>query len=85
MRFFHADWVEVYLGTDYGEYLRKQTLLQNSGVKFKAKTRRNSRRFSINFPGAGSLGLTRGGLRIKDYYVILVPRENAVYAGRLLE
>ena len=51
MKLFDADWVEVYLSTDYEEYLRKQIMLREGGMKFKAKTRNNSLRFSMNFLG----------------------------------
>lgn len=81
---FHTDWIEVYLSTDYKEYLRKQILLREGGMKFKAKIRNNSLRFSMSFLGGRSGGLSRGGPPIKDYYVILVRREDAAYANFLL-
>ncbi|QAT50997.1 hypothetical protein EQM14_15160 [Caproiciproducens sp. NJN-50] len=84
MKLFDADWVEVYLSTDYEEYLRKQIMLREGGMKFKAKIRNNSLRFSMNFLGGRSGGLSRGGPSIKDYYVILVRRADAAYAKFLL-
>lgn len=82
---FQLNWVEVYLSTNYEEYLRKQILLREAGMKFKAKIRNNSLRFSMNFLGGRNEGLFRCGPPIKDYYVILVRREDAAYAKYLLD
>lgn len=84
MRLFHVGWVEVYLSADCGEYLRKQILLREAGMKFKAKTRNNSLRFSVNFFGGRGAGFSRERPPIKNYYVILVRREDAAYAKFLL-
>lgn len=82
---FHMNWIEVYLSTDYEEYLRKQIMLREGGMKFKAKIRNNSLRLSMNLFGGRNESLSRGGPPIKDYYVILVRREDAAYAKYLLD
>jgi len=84
---FHFDWVEVYLSTDYGDYLKKQNVLRKAGLEFKTKIRNNSLRLSMNILGTPSdrdTFLSRGGLPVKDYYVIFVRRRNSDYVRRLL-
>jgi hypothetical protein len=80
----HTDWVEVYLSADYEEYLRKQILLREAGMKFRAKVRKNSRGHPADFLRGGGEGPPKGKPPIRDYYVILVRRENAAYAKFLL-
>ena len=53
-------------------------------MKFKAKIRSGSLRFSMNFLGGRGEGPPGGRPPIRDYYVILVRREDAVYAKFLL-
>lgn len=87
MRLFRTAWAEVYLSTDYGDYLKKQDMLRKSGLEFKAKIRNNSLRLSMNIlGGAGgrNASLSRGGLPVKDYYVIFVRRGDMDYVNYML-
>ncbi|MCI1966054.1 MAG: hypothetical protein LKJ17_08000 [Oscillospiraceae bacterium] len=85
MKPLRRDWVEVYLSTDYKEFLRKQILLREAGLKFQAKTRKNTLRFTVKSFFSKAVGNSDGGSSVKDYYVILVNKKDAPYAIFILE
>lgn len=77
MSIFKASWQEVFFSMDQQEFFKCQNTLRENGIRFKVKTENNSLRASINNLDGRSAGLSRGSLPVKDYYKILVQREDA--------
>ena len=85
MSLFDLGWMEIYVSMNYQDYLKKQALLRNANIMFKAKIQSNSLRLALNNLDGRNVSLSRGGPAIKDYYKILVKKQDCDYAKHIMQ
>lgn len=84
MSLFNFGWEQVYFTMNYAEFLAKQNRLREAGIDFRTKIENNSLRISMNNIRGTNAALSRGGPPVKDYYKLLVRKEDLDYAEHIL-
>lgn len=78
-----GDWLEVYFTSEMEKFFIAENLLNEQGISYKTDIINNSLRLSMNNLGKTSPALCRDG-NVKDYYKILVKKEDTRRAKYLL-
>lgn len=77
------NWIEVYFTSEMEKFFVAENLLNEQGISYKTDISNNSIRLSMNNLGKISPALCRDG-NVKDYYKILVKKEDEYQARHLL-
>lgn len=80
---FGRQWREVYFTLDDQELFRAKNLLMEHDIKYKIDHVNNNVRISMDHTGSNGAAVSRGG-GIKDYYRLLVEKDNKEKAQHIL-